>query len=117
MSSALSLLRRLVIIGQHVYSESQRWPDSREYRSLIHAELCFEAEGELAPVWIIASCVTDRQSNAAVDIRLEVRQTIYHNHRPKTSRHHLCQADTCCTTASAKDVTSNPRQLHGQIPT
>ena len=36
----------------------------------------------------------------------------------KTSRNHLCQADTCCTTASAKDVTPNPRlQLQGQIPT
>ena len=49
---------------------------------------------------------------------LPARQTIYQIQRTKTSRKHLRQADTCCTTASTKDVTANPRlQLQHQIPT
>ncbi len=46
----------------------------REYRSLIHAELGFEADGGVAPEWLPQERLHDsgRQSNAAVDIRLKV---------------------------------------------
>ena len=55
------------------------WParraveEDREYRSLIHAELGFEADGGVAPEWLpVRSHNSGRQSNAAVDIMLKV---------------------------------------------
>ena len=45
--------------------------EDREYRSLIHAELGFEADGGVAPEWLPErSHDSSRQSNAAVDIGL-----------------------------------------------
>ena len=68
MSNALNLLHRLV-----------NWPalraieEDREYRSLIHSELDFEADGGVAPEWLPErSHDSGRQSNAAVDIGLKV---------------------------------------------
>ena len=47
--------------------------EDREYRSLIHAELGFEADGRVAPEWLPErSHDSGRQSNSAVDIRLTV---------------------------------------------
>ena len=45
MSNALNLLHSLVEIGIAV-------EEDREYRSLIHAELGFEADGGVAPEWL-----------------------------------------------------------------
>ena len=43
------------------------------YRSLIHAELGFEADGRVAPEWLPQrSHDSGSQSNAPVDIRLKV---------------------------------------------
>ena len=47
--------------------------EDREYRSLIHTELCFEADGRMAPEWLPErSHDSGRQSNAAIDIGLKV---------------------------------------------
>ena len=47
--------------------------EDREYQSLIHPELGFEADGGVAPEWLPErSHDSGRQSNAAVDIRLKV---------------------------------------------
>ena len=47
--------------------------EDREYRSLIHAELGFEADGGVAPEWLPErSHDSGRQSNAAVDIGLKL---------------------------------------------
>ncbi len=47
--------------------------EEREYRSLIHAELGFEADGGVASEWLPErSHDSGHQSNAAFDIRLKV---------------------------------------------
>ena len=70
MSNALSLLAT---------QAGGKWPalraveEDREYRSLIHAELGFEADGGVAPEWLPQrSHDSGSQSNAVVDIRLKV---------------------------------------------
>ena len=54
-------------------STQSRRGGRREYRSLIHADLGFEADGGVAPEWLPErSHDSGRQSNAAVDIGLKV---------------------------------------------